>query len=121
MTNFETYDNLKLETNRPVFTQNQFDNEFLFKETTLTTTTTTKYKSNQIISCLRKLLNLFSIFNLIIEYNFKNDLMSDIIAGITVGIMHVPQSLAYGALTSLYPVHGFYTSLYCGITYVIFG
>lgn len=120
MINFETYDNLKLETNRPVFTQNQFDNEFLLKETTLTTTTI-KNKSNQIISYLRKLLNLFSIFNLIIEYNFKNDLISDIIAGITVGIMHVPQSLAYGALTSLYPVHGFYTSLYCGITYVIFG
>ena len=35
--------------------------------------------------------------------------------------MHIPAGLAYGALTSLNPVHGLYTSLFPNITYVLFG
>jgi hypothetical protein len=118
MINIETFDNLRVETSRPVYTQNTFDNEFSLKTKTKTKT---KSKNKYKLFDPRKFLNLFSIINLIIEYDFKNDFISDLIAGLTVGIMHVPQSLAYGALTSLYPVHGFYTSLYCGLTYVIFG
>ena len=35
--------------------------------------------------------------------------------------MHVPAGLAYGALTSLNPVNGIYTSFFTGITYILFG
>ena len=35
--------------------------------------------------------------------------------------MHIPAGLAYGALTSLNPVNGIYTSFFTGLTYVFFG
>ena len=35
--------------------------------------------------------------------------------------MHIPAGLAYGALTSLNPVNGIYTSFFTGITYILFG
>ena len=37
------------------------------------------------------------------------------------GIMHIPAGLAYGALTSLNPVYGLYTSLFPNIAYILFG
>ena len=35
--------------------------------------------------------------------------------------MHIPAGLAYGALTSLNPVNGIYTSFFTGLVYVVFG
>jgi hypothetical protein len=51
---------------------------------------------------------LFSILDMIIEYDFKNRFIIDLISGITVGIMHIPQGLAYGSLASLTPIFGIY-------------
>ena len=51
----------------------------------------------------------------------KTSLYYDVIAGITVGLMLVPQSLAYSALAGLPPEYGLYSS-YCGVlVYFIFG
>ena len=40
------------------------------------------------------------------EYKFRKYLFGDIISGITIAIMHIPQGMAYGVLTTLPPVHG---------------
>ena len=54
------------------------------------------------------------------KYN-KNSLYYDFIAGITVGLMLVPQSLAYAALAGLSPEYGLYAS-YTGVfIYFLFG
>ncbi|KAL5474494.1 hypothetical protein EMCRGX_G026449 [Ephydatia muelleri] len=45
----------------------------------------------------------------------------DIMAGLTVGVMHIPQGLAYGLLTGLDPVYGLYTSFVPVIVYSILG
>jgi sulfate permease, SulP family len=46
---------------------------------------------------------------------------SDLIAGLTVGIMLIPQGMAYAMLAGLDPVHGLYASTLPLIVYAFFG
>ena len=56
---------------------------------------------------------------------YKNDLANkirgDIIAGITVAIVVVPQGLSYAALALLNPVVGFYTTIFPSFVYMLLG
>ncbi|RNA41758.1 prestin [Brachionus plicatilis] len=106
--------------NRPAFSQKEFDSKFSTKAES------NGEKGSKIRTILAKLspinlLGTFTILSFITEYNFKKYLITDMLSGITVGVMHIPSSLAYGALTSLNPVHGLYTSFFTGITYIFFG
>ncbi|KAG5888756.1 hypothetical protein JTB14_021502 [Gonioctena quinquepunctata] len=47
--------------------------------------------------------------------------VSDLVAGITVGLTLIPQSIAYASLAGLEPQYGLYSSLCGGITYLVFG
>lgn len=54
--------------------------------------------------------------------NYKrNYLKSDIIAGLTVGIMLIPQGIAYAQIAGMPLVYGLYASVVPAIIYVIFG
>uniref|UniRef100_A0A8R1HK12 Sulfate_transp domain-containing protein n=1 Tax=Caenorhabditis japonica TaxID=281687 RepID=A0A8R1HK12_CAEJA len=55
------------------------------------------------------------------SYSVKENLINDIIGGITVGILHVPQGMAYASLVGLKPVYGLYTSLFPSLIYMLFG
>ena len=48
-------------------------------------------------------------------------LSTDILAGITVGVMVIPQGMAYGMLADLPPIYGLYATLVPMIVYVLFG
>ena len=54
------------------------------------------------------------------EYKFKEYLIPDIISGLTVGVLHIPTSLAYGAITSLNLVHGLYSTFFPSLVYALF-
>ncbi|CAH1996914.1 unnamed protein product [Acanthoscelides obtectus] len=45
----------------------------------------------------------------------------DLVAGITIGLTLIPQSLAYASLAGLEPQYGLYSSLCGGIIYLLFG
>ncbi|CAF3416321.1 unnamed protein product [Rotaria sp. Silwood1] len=71
--------------------------------------------------CLNSFLDKIPLLRCLKEYNIRKNLLGDIFAGITVAIMHIPQGMAYGVLTTLPPVHGLYVSFFPVIVYMIFG
>ena len=55
------------------------------------------------------------------HYMFKQYLLGDILSGLTVSFMHLPQAMGFGILAGLRPVHGLYTTLFPVLIYLIFG
>ncbi|CAH2002324.1 unnamed protein product [Acanthoscelides obtectus] len=55
------------------------------------------------------------------HYNWKHDLMSDIVSGITVAIMHIPQGMAYALLANVPAIVGIYMAFFPVLVYFIFG
>jgi MFS superfamily sulfate permease-like transporter len=55
------------------------------------------------------------------RYEWRKCLVTDLIAGMTVGVRHIPQGMAYASLAALPTVYGLYTSLWPCILYPIFG
>lgn len=71
--------------------------------------------------CCRFLVGLMPIVRWLPKYNVKKDLLPDITGGVTVGIMHIPQGLAFAMLASLPPVTGLYTALIPVFVYMLMG
>jgi len=56
-----------------------------------------------------------------IKHGLKTGLSGDIVAGLTVGVLIMPQAIAYAGLAGLPPVQGLYSSLVPMIVYFFFG
>ncbi|CAO3599843.1 unnamed protein product [Absidia cylindrospora] len=77
-------------------------------------------KSSWFRSTLSYILGFFPISQWIHRYNLSW-LFQDVIAGITVGLLLVPQGIAYAKVANLDPQYGLYTS-FVGVTiYCLFG
>ncbi|KAH3877096.1 hypothetical protein DPMN_000952 [Dreissena polymorpha] len=79
-----------------------------------------------LFTCSRKrltnmALSLFPVWRIMRKYQWKTDFLSDLICGITVGIMQLPQGMAYAMLAEMPPVVGLYLSFFPVIIYYIFG
>ncbi|XP_028012181.2 solute carrier family 26 member 10 [Eptesicus fuscus] len=55
------------------------------------------------------------------EYRWRAWLLGDAVAGVTVGVVHVPQGMAFALLTSVPPVFGLYTSFFPILIYTLLG
>jgi len=55
------------------------------------------------------------------KHGLKTGLSGDIVAGLTVGVLIMPQAIAYAQLAGLPPVQGLYSSLVPMIVYFFFG
>uniref|UniRef100_A0AC34F374 SLC26A/SulP transporter domain-containing protein n=1 Tax=Panagrolaimus sp. ES5 TaxID=591445 RepID=A0AC34F374_9BILA len=70
---------------------------------------------------LKKIKSFLPFLDWLPKYKWKEDLKYDIIAGLTVGIMVVPQGMAYASLAGIPPVYGLYASFFAPIIYTFFG
>lgn len=55
------------------------------------------------------------------KYNWRKDILPDIISGLTVAVMHIPQGMAYALLGNLPPVVGIYMAFFPVFVYFLFG
>ncbi|NWZ46567.1 S26A6 protein, partial [Haliaeetus albicilla] len=80
------------------------------------------HKTRCSVSTAKSLLFRFLPFlRWIPRYPVKDWLLGDIVSGFSVGIMHLPQGLAYALLAGLPPVTGLYSSFYPVFLYFFFG
>nr|XP_022327248.1 sulfate anion transporter 1-like isoform X1 [Crassostrea virginica] len=78
-----------------------------------------KYVSrNYYQKCARE---TFPFINTIRSYKVKEYLINDIISGLTVGVMQIPQGMAYAMLSSLPPICGLYISFFGPLVYFFLG
>uniref|UniRef100_A0A3Q3IL69 STAS domain-containing protein n=1 Tax=Monopterus albus TaxID=43700 RepID=A0A3Q3IL69_MONAL len=68
-----------------------------------------------------KILGFFPILKWLPHYQLKDWLLGDIVSGLIVGILLVPQSIAYSLLASQDPIYGLYTSFFSSIIYALLG
>lgn len=70
---------------------------------------------------LNFLISFFPILKWVPEYRWREWALGDAIAGLTVGIVHVPQGIAYAVLAGVPAVFGLYTALFGVLLYAFFG
>ncbi|XP_056899465.1 sulfate transporter [Takifugu flavidus] len=68
-----------------------------------------------------KVLGFLPILKWLPRYRLKEWLLGDVMSGLIVGILLVPQSIAYSLLASQDPIYGLYTSFFASIIYALLG
>ncbi|XP_062575438.1 sulfate transporter-like [Saccostrea cucullata] len=109
---------------RQPYTQVAFD-ELYLKEANPDEPPFTQRVKEKVSCTPKKVFKVLSGFLPIVKvvryYNIKENAIVDILSGITIGILHIPQALAFGLLTSVKVENGLYTSVWPIILYIIFG
>ncbi|XP_055574171.1 sulfate transporter-like [Falco cherrug] len=80
-------------------------------------------KAREVCTCNHQTIitffcRLFPVLDWLPCYNVKTQLLGDVISGLLVGIVAVPQSISYSLLASQDPIYGIYTNFFCNIIYV---
>ena len=113
----------RLTINRPVYTYQAYHEKY---PSPIPKPKTLQEKIADSCSCSRrKAWKILSTYLPVVKfarhYIFKEYLMGDMLAGLTVSFMHLPQAMGFGSLASLRPVHGLYSTLFPVLVYFIFG
>ncbi|XP_059150479.1 prestin-like [Physella acuta] len=122
----ESLNDEKVIIERPIYTQREFDEgheEVLHGKHRVSRFIRSRVsKCECSFACVRRsVAHRLPFLAIMRDYNFKTDLIADAIAGLTVGIMHIPQGMAYSQLATLPPVYGLYASFFPVILYFFFG
>ncbi|XP_072261497.1 sulfate anion transporter 1 [Pyxicephalus adspersus] len=63
----------------------------------------------------------FPVIRWLPKYNFKENTWGDVMSGLIIGIILVPQAIAYSLLAGLKPIYSLYTSFFANLLYFILG
>ncbi|CAH8528017.1 unnamed protein product [Schistosoma guineensis] len=64
---------------------------------------------------------VFPFYSVLAPFYNLQSFLSDLVAGLTLSIVHVPQGMAYGVLAGVKPINGLYTSFFPALIYFFFG
>jgi len=109
-------DDVEYLVNRQVFTTKKFLSQYQLQNDDKKSARRFSFKLSS-----RYLTKLFPILSWLPKYRIKDWILGDIFSGLTVGVVNIPQSLAFSILTGLAPVFGLYTSFFPVITYFFLG
>lgn len=68
-----------------------------------------------------RIFDFFPVLRWLPKYDLKKNILGDMMSGLIVGILLVPQSIAYSLLAGQEPIYGLYTSFFASIIYFLFG
>ncbi|XP_075219033.1 solute carrier family 26 member prestin isoform X2 [Lycorma delicatula] len=108
----------QLKVDRPVFPQSTIDETYKCK------THRPYFFDIRCFSCKCKQNPFFTLFpalSWLSNYRWQQDLIKDMIAGFTVGIMNIPQGMAYAILGNVPPVIGLYMAFFPVLVYALLG
>lgn len=66
-------------------------------------------------------LSFFPVLQWLPQYEFKNNITSDLASGFTVAVMHIPQGMAYATLGAVHPIVGIYMAIFPIVVYFLMG
>lgn len=95
---------------RRFYTQSNFD---LANDRTKQTSTVRQEVCNKLkeyftptrACCKKSLLSFFPFIDILRTYSVKNDLLGDIVSGLTIGVMHIPQGKRLTLYTKFSDTH----------------
>ena len=113
-----------IEINRKIYSQDEFDRVCHYDKPPKVFNVKDEVKSMCECSAdcwKRTLLSRLPVISIMANYKWKQWLLSDIIAGISVGVIHIPQGMGFSILASLPAVYGLYSSIFPVLFYFLFG
>ncbi|XP_012279531.1 solute carrier family 26 member 10 isoform X2 [Orussus abietinus] len=105
---------------RPVYQQEEFHRiyEYVSLKKNLGLTISKKGRKCQLDSCFRRTVPFAGWIR---EYDWRNKFFCDLVAGVTVAVMHIPQGMAYAILGNVPPIVGIYMAFFPVLVYMFLG